>query len=187
MGTSLLELLPKTNLDCKYPMLAAFVNNRIKELNYKIYKPLTLQQYLLSYIKPSETSTAHVNSTYATRWGTDSIANLRMERCWILFRLRPCADRCNSSSRLATPSIAKNYSPRRLRRYTESMVLRIRSHYLTHKNAFTATSIAWPIWWDIFTGHLLPIRDIFTYLILENTIMDSISLCLRRTTLRLSI
>ena len=43
MGTSLLELLPKTNLDCKYPMLAAFVNNRIKELNYKIYKPLTLQ------------------------------------------------------------------------------------------------------------------------------------------------
>lgn len=43
MGTSLLGLLSEINLECKYPILAAFVNNRIKELNYKIYKPLTLR------------------------------------------------------------------------------------------------------------------------------------------------
>ena len=42
MGTSLMELLPRLNLDCKYPILAAFVNNRIKELNYRIFKPATL-------------------------------------------------------------------------------------------------------------------------------------------------
>ena len=42
MGTSLKDLLPRLNIDCKYPMLAAFVNNRIKELNYRIFKPATL-------------------------------------------------------------------------------------------------------------------------------------------------
>lgn len=42
MGTSLLELLQSLNIECQYPMLAAFVNNRIKELNYKIFKPATI-------------------------------------------------------------------------------------------------------------------------------------------------
>ncbi|MBR5863770.1 MAG: nucleoside kinase [Alistipes sp.] len=42
-GTSLLELEQKLGFGGKYPMLAAYVNNRIKELNYKIYKPLAVR------------------------------------------------------------------------------------------------------------------------------------------------
>ena len=42
-GTSLLELEKILVLDGKYPILAAYVNNRIKELNYKIYKPLAVR------------------------------------------------------------------------------------------------------------------------------------------------
>ena len=42
-GTSLLELEQKLGLGGKHPMLAAYVNNRIKELNYKIYKPLAVR------------------------------------------------------------------------------------------------------------------------------------------------
>ncbi len=42
-GTSLLELERKLALGGKYPMLAAYVNNRIKELNYKIFKPLAVR------------------------------------------------------------------------------------------------------------------------------------------------
>ena len=42
-GTSLLELEQRLALGGKYPILAAYVNNRIKELNYKIYKPLAVR------------------------------------------------------------------------------------------------------------------------------------------------
>ncbi len=42
-GTSLLELEQRLAFGSKYPMLAAYVNNRIKELNYKIYKPLAVR------------------------------------------------------------------------------------------------------------------------------------------------
>ena len=42
-GTSLLELERKLGIEGKYPFLAAYVNNRIKELNYKIFKPLAVR------------------------------------------------------------------------------------------------------------------------------------------------
>ena len=43
MGTSLLELLQQLSIENGYPFLAAYVNNRIKELNYKIYKPIVVR------------------------------------------------------------------------------------------------------------------------------------------------
>lgn len=42
MGTSLLEVAKRVEAG-PYPFLAAFVNNRIKELNYKIYTPITIR------------------------------------------------------------------------------------------------------------------------------------------------
>ena len=43
MGTSLTELCEQLGVKCKYPILAAYVNNRIKELRYKIYTPVTIR------------------------------------------------------------------------------------------------------------------------------------------------
>lgn len=43
MGTTLLEVERQLRLDGPHPFLAAYVNNRIKELNYKIYKPVTVR------------------------------------------------------------------------------------------------------------------------------------------------
>lgn len=43
MGTSLLQLQKRLAIENKYPFLAAYVNNRIKELNYKIYKPIMVR------------------------------------------------------------------------------------------------------------------------------------------------
>lgn len=43
MGTTLLELQGILHAEGAHPMLAAFVNNRIKELNYKIYRPVTIR------------------------------------------------------------------------------------------------------------------------------------------------
>ena len=43
MGTTLLEVERKLRLDGPHPFLAAYVNNRIKELNYRIYKPVTVR------------------------------------------------------------------------------------------------------------------------------------------------
>ena len=43
MGTSLLELKQQLTIENAYPLLAAYVNNRIKELNYKIYKPIVVR------------------------------------------------------------------------------------------------------------------------------------------------
>ena len=43
MGTSLLELQEQLSIGGAYPLLAAYVNNRIKELNYKIYKPIMVR------------------------------------------------------------------------------------------------------------------------------------------------
>lgn len=43
MGTTLLEVERQLRLDGPHPFLAAYVNNRIKELNYRIYKPATVR------------------------------------------------------------------------------------------------------------------------------------------------
>ncbi|MBP3481829.1 MAG: nucleoside kinase [Alistipes sp.] len=43
MGTSLLEIAHGLPSDGEYPPLAAYVNNRIKELNYKVYTPVTVR------------------------------------------------------------------------------------------------------------------------------------------------
>lgn len=43
MGTTLLEVEQQLRLDGPHPFLAAYVNNRIKELNYRIYKPVTVR------------------------------------------------------------------------------------------------------------------------------------------------
>ena len=43
IGTSLLELREELGVECKYPILAAYVNNRIKELGYRIYTPVTIR------------------------------------------------------------------------------------------------------------------------------------------------
>ena len=43
MGTTLLEFERQLRLDGPHPFLAAYVNNRIKELNYRIYKPVTVR------------------------------------------------------------------------------------------------------------------------------------------------
>ena len=42
MGTSLLEISRRLTAGA-HPFLAAFVNNRVKELNYKIYTPVTIR------------------------------------------------------------------------------------------------------------------------------------------------
>lgn len=43
MGTTLLEVERQLRHDGPHPFLAAYVNNRIKELNYRIYKPVTVR------------------------------------------------------------------------------------------------------------------------------------------------
>lgn len=43
MGTTLLEVERQLRLNGPHPFLAAYVNNRIKELNYRIYKPVTVR------------------------------------------------------------------------------------------------------------------------------------------------
>ena len=43
IGTSLLELQEQTCIKRPYPLLAAYVDNRLKELNYKIFKPITVR------------------------------------------------------------------------------------------------------------------------------------------------
>lgn len=43
MGTTLMEVLQTIRLDSPYPILAARVNNRYKELGYRIYKPVEVE------------------------------------------------------------------------------------------------------------------------------------------------
>lgn len=43
MGTSLMEVLNKADFARPYPILVARVNNRYKGLNYRIYKPVTVE------------------------------------------------------------------------------------------------------------------------------------------------
>ena len=43
MGTSLAEICDSLALPNAYPILAAYVNNRIKELNYKVYTPISIR------------------------------------------------------------------------------------------------------------------------------------------------
>ena len=43
LGTSLSDVLSKLSFDRPYPILAARVNNTYKDLNYRIYKPVTVE------------------------------------------------------------------------------------------------------------------------------------------------
>lgn len=43
MGSTLLDLLDRLEIKSEYPMLAAYVNNNIKELNKHIFKPMTVR------------------------------------------------------------------------------------------------------------------------------------------------
>lgn len=43
MGITLGELLSRLNIDGKYPILAAYVNNRLKELNSRLFKPAVVR------------------------------------------------------------------------------------------------------------------------------------------------
>lgn len=43
MGSTLMDVLQTTSLESRYPVLAARVNNRYKELSYRIYKPVTVE------------------------------------------------------------------------------------------------------------------------------------------------
>jgi uridine kinase len=43
MGTPLLDIARQLSLPGKYPHLAADVNNRIKELHYRVYTPISLR------------------------------------------------------------------------------------------------------------------------------------------------
>ncbi len=43
MGTSLLDIRDRLDVGNEYPFLAAYVNNRIKELNYKVYTPISIR------------------------------------------------------------------------------------------------------------------------------------------------
>ena len=43
LGTSLLDICAELGVKSKYPVLAAYVNNHIKELWYKIYTPVTIR------------------------------------------------------------------------------------------------------------------------------------------------
>ena len=49
--TSLLELQQQLGIECKYPILAAYVNNVFKDLNYRIYKPVTVQFIDISHFE----------------------------------------------------------------------------------------------------------------------------------------
>ena len=53
MGTSLVELAEKLALKGKYPFLAAFVNNKLKELNYCIYTPAKVEFIDISHLAGS--------------------------------------------------------------------------------------------------------------------------------------
>ncbi|MGE4288114.1 MAG: nucleoside kinase [Salinivirgaceae bacterium] len=43
LGTTLAEIAKKSNIQLKHPVLGAFVNNKLKELSYNIYKPKTVE------------------------------------------------------------------------------------------------------------------------------------------------
>ena len=49
--TSLLELLQQLDVESKYPILAAYVNNEFKDLNYRIYKPVTVRFIDISHFE----------------------------------------------------------------------------------------------------------------------------------------
>lgn len=43
LGTRLSEIIGELDVNLKYPVLGAFVNNKLKELSYTIYKPKTIE------------------------------------------------------------------------------------------------------------------------------------------------
>lgn len=51
MGTSLLSLLNNLDIANPYPMLAAYVNNRLKELQYRIYTPVSIRFIDISHFE----------------------------------------------------------------------------------------------------------------------------------------
>ena len=50
MGTSLVELAEQLGLKGKYPYLAAYVNHKLKELNYKVYTPAKVEFFDISHL-----------------------------------------------------------------------------------------------------------------------------------------
>ena len=77
MGTTLLEVERQLRLDGPHPFLAAYVNNRIKELNYRIYKPVTVRFIDITSFEGirvyqrtrSGSCSPTARSTSGTRWG----------------------------------------------------------------------------------------------------------------------
>ena len=53
MGTSLLEVIGKLALEAKYPPLAAIVNHKLKELNYRVYTPAKVEFIDLTHLAGS--------------------------------------------------------------------------------------------------------------------------------------
>jgi uridine kinase len=51
MGTSLADICDSLALPNTYPILAAYVNNRIKELNYRVYTPISINFIDISHFE----------------------------------------------------------------------------------------------------------------------------------------
>ena len=50
MGTSLVELAEQLGLKGEHPFLAAFVNHKLKELNYKVYTPAKVEFFDITHL-----------------------------------------------------------------------------------------------------------------------------------------
>lgn len=50
-GTSLLDVINIINLKCRYPILAAYVNNNLKELHYCIFEPVSVRFIDISHFE----------------------------------------------------------------------------------------------------------------------------------------
>lgn len=72
MGTTLLEVERQLRLDGPHPFLAAYVNNRIKELNYRIYKPVTVRFIDITSFEESGYISARSRSSCKRRSGSCS-------------------------------------------------------------------------------------------------------------------
>ena len=81
MGTTLMEVVQTIELDTPYPILAARVNNRYKELGYRIYKPVEVEFFDMRH-RPRSLSHKNRHISKNPNRGTDlrSIAiSLRRE------------------------------------------------------------------------------------------------------------
>ncbi|MDL2314921.1 nucleoside kinase [Bacteroidales bacterium OttesenSCG-928-C19] len=53
-GKTLLELTQELDLGLKYPVLGALVNNRVRDLSYRVYTPKTIEFFDLTYTQGSK-------------------------------------------------------------------------------------------------------------------------------------